>query len=335
MKIKKRYSIEKLKNIFLSNYQSENRNNSFEHNPNLRLFSPKIIKKESPLVYFKSPKNLNYENNISKLFINNVSFKSSNINNPLLLSKTISSSNIYRNQKISSYNLNNQIIDKKISNNNSNQFIERTWEIPESQKVSFINELTNKIYSKTPKNNLTNLKLVKSKSDSSILKKNKLDKKDEKMINEILFDRMKTRNLKNKNANGEICDDVTSQVNLEPFMNSYGKILYDSIRKSDFIINTINVIYPKVSKTHFFIKDLRNKKNEMLRAHSYISFLPLQNNTNNRIYKINPIKRTIKVHSKYPINFSKTNYNHFFYRSKSKQILYDDCKIFKYNDIII
>lgn len=334
MKIKKRYSIEKLKNIFLSNYQSENRNNSFEHNPNLRLFSPKIIKKESPLVYFKSPKNLNYENNISKLFINNVSFKLSNTNNPLLLSKTISSSNIYRNQKISSYNLNNQIIDKKISNNNSNQFIESTWEIPESQKVSFINELTNKIYSKTPKNNLTNLKLVKSKSDSSILKKNKLDKKDEKMINEILFDRMKTRNLKNKNANGEICDDIRSQVNLVPFVNSYGKLIYDSLKKTDFIINTINEIYPKIFSTRFLINEIINKKKQMLNENSFI--FNYKNNKNNKIFKIKSVNRKINLFSKYPeSSLNQTNFSHNFYRNKSKQILNNDFCIFSYKDLIV
>ena len=334
MKNKKKFSIEKIKekfqNIFTINELVEKE--SFESKGSLRVFSPKYRNLKRINLFNKSFRNSN-DSNITNLFQSSTSLKTSNTNNPFLLSKTTSSSNLFQKTIFPNYSIIKQFWGNKtiflngIKNESSS--IENT---NDNQRISFLKNLIGKTRNKSNENNL---KMIKTKSPKLISKKNKLNRQEEKMVNGILFDRLKSRNLKNKNANGEICDDVTSQVNLEPFMNSYGKILYDSIRKSDFIINTINVIYPKVSKTHFFIKDLRNKKNEMLRAHSYISFLPLQNNTNNRIYKINPIKRTIKVHSKYPINFSKTNYNHFFYRSKSKQILYDDCKIFKYNDIII
>ena len=334
MKNKKKFSIEKIKekfqNIFTINELVEKE--SFESKGSLRVFLLKYRNLKRINLYNKSFRNSN-DSNITNLFQSSTSLKTSNTNNPFLLSKTTSSSNLFQKTIFPNYSIIKQFWGNKtiFSNGikNESSLIENT---NDNQRISFLINLTGKTRNKSNENNL---KMIKTKSPKLISKKNKLNRQEEKMVNGILFDRLKSRNLKNKNANGEICDDVTSQVNLEPFMNSYGKILYDSIRKSDFIINAINVIYPKVSKTHFFIKDLRNKKNEMLRAHSYISFLPLQNNTNNKIYKINPIKRTIKVHSKYPINFSKTNYNHFFYRSKSKQILYDDCKIFKYNDVII
>ena len=333
MKIKRRFSIDKLKqnynNLFTNNERNDNKNNSLEHYQNLRLFSPKNIKKENPIIYFKNLRNKNLENSISKI-LNNLSNKTSYTNTPnLVLSKTISTSNIYQNNIVSSYSLNNQILDiKNLSNNNSNQYIENKWEVPESQKVSFIKDLTNKVYSKTPNNFLTNVKLVKSKSDSTILKKNKLNKKDEKMINAILFDRIKTRNLRNKNANGEISDDIRSQVNLEPFRNSYGKIIHDSMKKTDFIVNTINTIYPHICKTSFLIRQMLNKKNKMLEGHSF--------NKNNTIFKIKPIQRKISMFSKYPeSSLNKTNFSYNFYRNKSKQILHNDCVIYSYKDLIM
>ena len=234
MKIKRRYSIDTFKhiynNIFSNNQQNENKNKSLEHYQNLRLFSPKIaVKKENPILYFKNLRNKNLENNVSKL-LNNLSLKTTYTNAPNLLSRTMSTSNLNHNNKLSTYSLNNQILNIKTPNNNSNQLIENKWEIPESQKISFINDLTNRIFHNNSKNFITNLKLAKSGSDSSI-KKNKLNKKDEKMINTILFDRIKTRNLRNKNAKGEISDDIRSQVNFEPIINSYGKIIYDSMKK--------------------------------------------------------------------------------------------------------
>ena len=339
MKIKRRFSIDKLKqnynNLFTNNERNDNKNNSLEHYQNLRLFSPKNIKKENPIIYFKNLRNKNLENSISKI-LNNLSNKTSYTNTPnLVLSKTISTSNIYQNNIVSSYSLNNQILDiKNLSNNNSNQYIENKWEVPESQKVSFIKDLTNKVYSKTPNNFLTNVKLVKSKSDSTIFKKNKLNKKDEKMINAILFDRIKTRNLRNKNANGEISDDIRSQVNLEPFRNSYGKLIHDSMKKTDFIVNTINTIYPHICKTSFLIRQMLNKKNKMLEGHSFNSKYKI--NKNNTIFKIKPIQRKISMFSKYPeSSLNKTNFSYNFYRNKSKQILHNDCVIYSYKDLIM
>jgi hypothetical protein len=299
------------------------------------LFSPKNIKKENPIIYFKNLRNKNLENSISKI-LNKLSNKTSYTNTPnLVLSKTISTSNIYQNNIVSSYSLNNQILDiKNLSNNNSNQYIENKWEVPESQKVSFIKDLTNKVYSKTPNNLLTNVKLVKSKSDSTILKKNKLNKKDEKMINAILFDRIKTRNLRNKNAKGEISDDIRSQVNFEPIINSYGKIIYDSMKKTDFIVNTINSIYPKICKTGFLIKQILNKKNQMLQDHS--TNLNYKNNKKNKIFNIKPIQRKLNMFSKYPeSSISQTNLSLKYYRNKSKKILHNDYVIYSYKDIII
>ena len=104
MKIKRRFSIDKLKqnynNLFTNNERNDNKNNSLEHYQNLRLFSPKHIKKENPVIYFKNLRNKNLENNISKI-LNNLSNKTSYSNAPnLLLSKTISTSNILQNNKV-------------------------------------------------------------------------------------------------------------------------------------------------------------------------------------------------------------------------------------------
>ena len=154
------------------------------------------------------------------------------------------------------------------------------------------------------------------------------------MINEILFDRMKTRNLKNKNANGEICDDIRSQVNLVPFVNSYGKLIYDSLKKTDFIINTINEIYPKIFSTRFLINEIINKKKQMLNENSFI--FNYKNNKNNKIFKIKSVNRKINLFSKYPeSSLNQTNFSHNFYRNKSKQILNNDFCIFSYKDLIV
>ena len=337
MKIKRRYSIDTFKhiynNIFSNNQHNENKNKSLEHYQNLRLFSPKIaVKKENPILYFKNLRNKNLENNVSKL-LNNLSLKTTYTNAPNLLSRTMSTSNLNHNNKLSTYSLNNQILNIKTPNNNSNQLIENKWEIPESQKISFINDLTNRIFHNNSKNFITNLKLAKSGSDSSI-KKNKLNKKDEKMINTILFDRIKTRNLRNKNAKGEISDDIRSQVNFEPIINSYGKIIYDSMKKTDFIVNTINSIYPKICKTGFLIKQILNKKNQMLQDHS--TNLNYKNNKKNKIFNIKPIQRKLNMFSKYPeSSISQTNLSLKYYRNKSKKILHNDCVIYSYKDIII
>ncbi len=227
--------------------------------------------------------------------------------------------------------LNNQFFDNKTLYSNKFRF-DSTIESPNWEKKSFIKTITSKLGSFSIENN-DNLKMVKSKSDKVINKKKKLNIKDEKMVNTILFDRLKAKNLKNKMEYGEVNNDKKNQ--LEPFKNSFGKMLHKALKKSDFIINTINVIYPHVNKSSFFVKDLTNIKKEMLNSHSYISLLPIQNNNDNKIYKINPIKRTFSLISKYPINCNSKNYYHSFYKNKSKSIIHNDCNIFKYNDIII
>ena len=332
MKIKKNHSIAKLKqkfhNIFTIKEQIEN-NNSIDLKTNLRIFSP-IKKKKNPILDNKNLKNSNETNN-SNVLQNSTSNRTLNTNNnPTFLSKTTSTTNLFNNNNIiSSYILKSNILKNK--KNNYSHKIEYSTEIPLSQKITFIQNITNKLISKTPRNN--NSKKLKTKYEYLFNNdNNKLNEKEEKMINGILFDRIKTRNLRNKNANGELCDDIKSKVNLEPFINSYGKILYNSIKKSDFIINIINAIYPKITKTHYLIKNMNEKKNDMIKEHSLISSFPIYNN---KIFKINPIKRSLSVFSKYPDNFNKCNYSHFFYRSKSKQILHNDFTIFKYHDKIL
>ena len=253
MKIKKNHSIAKLKqkfhNIFTIKEQIEN-NNSIDLKTNLRIFSP-IKKIKNSILYNKNLKNSNETNN-SNVLQNSTSNRTLNTNNnPTFLSKTTSTTNLFNNNNIiSSYILKSNILKNK--KNKYSHKIEYSTEIPLSQKISFIQNITNKLFSKTPQNN--NSKKLKSKYEYLFNNdNNKLNEKEEKMINGILFDRIKTRNLRNKNANGELCDDIKSKVNLEPFINSYGKILCDSIKKSDFIINIINAIYPKITKTQYLI----------------------------------------------------------------------------------
>ena len=306
------FSTERLKrkihNIFTVN---ELINETIEQNQNLRIFSPSLNKNKKPILYGKKRNHNRNSIDHSNIFQKSTSIKSSNSNNLQFLSK-----------------------DNKTLYTNKFR-INSTIESPNTEKKSFIKTITSRLGSF---NNLKNdnLKMVKSKSDKIIHKKKKtLNIKDEKMVNSILFDRFKNRNLKNKIANGDLNDDNKNQVIIEPFKNSFGKMLYNALKKSDFIINTINVIYPKVNKSSFFVRDLSNKKKEMLNSHSYISLLPIKNNNNNKIYKVNPIKRTFSLYSKYPINFNRTNYYHSFYKNKSQNIIHNDYNIFKYNDMII
>ena len=329
------FSTERLKrkihNIFTVN---ELINETIEQNQNLRIFSPSLNKNKKPILYGKKRNHNRNSIDHSNIFQKSTSIKSSNSNNLQFLSKTTSTSNLFRNNMVSISILNNQFFDNKTLYTNKFR-INSTIESPNTEKKSFIKTITSRLGSF---NNLKNdnLKMVKSKSDKIIhKKKNTLNIKDEKMVNSILFDRFKNRNLKNKIANGDSNDDNKNQVIIEPFKNSFGKMLYNALKKSDFIINTINVIYPKVNKSSFFVRDLSNKKKEMLNSHSYISLLPIKNNNNNKIYKVNPIKRTFSLYSKYPINFNRTNYYHSFYKNKSQNIIHNDYNIFKYNDMII
>ena len=329
-----RFSTEKLKkkinNIFTVNELIENE--TLEQNSHLRIFSPTLNRIKKPSLYGKRKiHKRNFIDSNTNIFQKSTSIKSSNSNNPQFLSKTTSASNLFQNNMISMSVLNNQFFDNKTLYSNKFRF-DSTIESPNWEKKSFIKTITSKLGSFSIENN-DNLKMVKSKSDKVINKKKKLNIKDEKMVNTILFDRLKAKNLKNKMEYGEVNNDKKNQ--LEPFKNSFGKMLHKALKKSDFIINTINVIYPHVNKSSFFVKDLTNIKKEMLNSHSYISLLPIQNNNDNKIYKINPIKRTFSLNSKYPINCNSKNYYHSFYKNKSKSILHNDCNIFKYNDIII
>ena len=334
IRLHNRFSTEKLKrkfhNIFTINELIENE--TIDQNSNLRIFSPKLNRIKKPNLYVKRKINKrNSTDNITNIFQKSTSIKSSNSNNPQFLSKTTSTSNLFQNNMTSFSIFNNQFFDNKTFYTNKCR-IDSTIESPNCEKKSFIKTITSKLGSfNNEKNN--NPKMFKSKSDKIIHNKKQLNIKDEKMVNTILFDRLKSRNLKKKNMNGNLNDNMKNQ--LEPFKNSFGKMLYNAVKKSDFLINTINVIYPQVNKASFFTKDLLNKKKEMLNSHSYISLLPIQNNNENKIYKVNPIKRNFSLISKYPITFNSTNYYHSFYKNRSKNILHNDYNIFKYNDIII
>ena len=92
---------------------------------------------------------------------------------------------------------------------------------------------------------------------------------------------------------------------LNPITNSYGVVLDDVSEKIGFMKDSINMIYPRISKARYKIKEAI-KYNLIRRNRSLIDDNLTQNNCQNTIYKINKRKINIQtIYSKYPIDSRK------------------------------
>lgn len=98
-----------------------------------------------------------------------------------------------------------------------------------------------------------------------------------------------------------------SEAILNPITNSYGTVLDDVSEKIGFMKDSINMIYPRISKARYKIKEAI-KFNLIKRNRSLIDDNLTQNNSQNVIYKINKRKKNIQTfYSKYPIDSRKKN----------------------------
>ena len=99
--------------------------------------------------------------------------------------------------------------------------------------------------------------------------------------------------------------ELNSELYLNPFNNSYGEVLKSLSSKIGFMKDSINLIYPKISKAKYSFNDIKKEFDSTNRLYRSSIFDIKKNN--NLLYKIKNKKFNQTLYSKYPINVSKSS----------------------------
>ena len=212
--------------------------------------------------------------------------------------------------------------------------------LPKSNSVSFIRNLF-KYFERKEKNKKINKNIKNNKLDKKIGTED-INKKIFKGFNflsmnksilETLF-RKTPLKIKSGLLTSMSDEKINSEFYLSPFSNSYGYILDVLSEKIGFMKGSINMIYPKIAKVKFKIKELERTdefkklyKISKIKKEKFNS----ENNTNkyekqDRIYKKVKPKKIIKnFFTKYPINYQKIGEKTYskMYSMKNKQFFID------------
>ena len=192
--------------------------------------------------------------------------------------------------------------------------------LPKSNSVSFIRNLFNFFDKKVKKKKI--IKNIKNNNSDEKIRIEDINKKIFKgfsflsMNKSVLDTLFKKTPIKIKSGllTSMSEEKINSDVCLSPFSNSYGYILDDLSEKIGFMRGSINMIYPKISKAKYQIKELE-RTDEFKKISKITKIKKNKYNSENieniyekidKIYnRIKPKKVIKKFFTKYPINYQK------------------------------
>lgn len=98
-------------------------------------------------------------------------------------------------------------------------------------------------------------------------------------------------------------NETQSETILNPIINSYGNVLDDLSEKIGFMKDSINMIYPRISKAKYIMKGPTIQFKSVKRSRSVIDDNNInKNKSQNILYKINKRKNIQTFYSKYPLD---------------------------------
>ena len=98
-------------------------------------------------------------------------------------------------------------------------------------------------------------------------------------------------------------NETQSETILNPIINSYGNVLDDLSEKIGFMKDSINMIYPRISKAKYIMKGPTIQFKSVKRSRSVINDNNInKNKSQNILYKINKRKNIKTFYIKYPLD---------------------------------